>query len=454
MAIWGWNPAIARINENRPGMSPIDQLGQNPTPAQTGSAALADSRQPTPSQPDLLQGFLQQLQGMLGQPEEQLKPPGPITWQEQLQLAAQAPYNPTAGPDFALKRAEENRAIANQNVQIRNRARQQKIDDLRQLASTAAMMPLRNAQTDLARARTEALLNPAAGDDKVMIQVTRQAPDGRKFSQWVPRGVARQMYMQGEPLEVMSSLPALRNFQSSEGLGQVNPYTGATSFLGGGSGQGGRLYAPLTPGMATTGMQNVETLAAGAGLKGAWLQARKELGIDANSGVWDALRYSLSDRMSRTQFLRNPGAFAKDIGFDPQAVLRYRSNLARGLNAYIKAQTGAQFSVQELEKYQQQFPLPMDDEQTFDTQLQQILEPAIQRLNDIMRLYGGAAGLLKAAQANPEIANIVDINDLSRSITLKSSAVLAPYSQVPAQTKTLSNGKRAVLINGQWKIEE
>jgi hypothetical protein len=360
---------------------------------------------------------------MMGDPEEQLQQPGPVGWQEQLQLAAKAPYEPTAGPDYALQRSQQNRDIANENVRMRNRSRQQKIDDLRGAAGLAAMIPGREAQAELARARTEHLLNPAAGDDKVMIQVTRQDPQtGQKTSQWIPRAVARQMYYAGEAIEVVSGVPPNAFIPTSEGY-FAQPRYGPGGFLGGGNAAGGgRLYPPLSPGMANTGIQNVETVAASAGLKQAWLAARQELGIDKNPGLWDSFRYSLSDSMSRTQFWRNPGAFARTMGFDPQAVLRYRSVLARNLNGYIKAQTGAQFSVAELEKYSQQFPLPMDDEATFDNQLRQIQEPAIQRLNDLMRLYGGAAGLLRAARSNPAIAEIVDIDDLQRSVTLKPPA--------------------------------
>lgn len=225
------------------------------SPAQTGQAALASSQQAAPeAKPDLLQQFLGQLQSLLGQPEEMLQQPGPPNFNEQFNLAAAAPYNPAATFDYNLKREQQGRDIANENVRMRNQGRQRKIDDLQRAANMAALVPGREAGADLARARTEALLNPMAGDDKVWLKIRRYDPaTGRTYVKDLPRAEARRMYDAGIQIEVITpenlagAMPN-RFLATTDGWQEVSP--------AGGTGPTG-MYPPAPQGFVTALQQQM-----------------------------------------------------------------------------------------------------------------------------------------------------------------------------------------------------
>jgi hypothetical protein len=175
--------------------------------------------------------------------------------------------------------------------------------------------------------------------------------------------------------------------------GRVNfqPVTGATSV--------NTSLQPIPPvGIINAAVSNVESKQALDALVGAYNTARQTFGIEyANPSILAGVRAKISQGLSQHQWLRD----LELAGISAPKFLQFDAARKRALNSYVKAQTGAQFSIRELDRYEAQFPLPWDDPETARQLLESLAAAAVGRMNSLIGQYGGLQKMLQAAP--PEV---------------------------------------------------
>jgi len=172
---------------------------------------------------------------------------------------------------------------------------------------------------------------------------------------------------------------------------RVSPITGQVDF--------DPSLQPIPPmGAITAAVSNVEAKQALDMLVGAYNTARQQFGIEyANPSALAKIRAKISQGLSKHEWLRD----LEGAGISAPKFLQFDAARKRALNSYIKAQTGAQFSVKELERYEAQFPLPWDDPETARAMLEALAAAAVGRMHSLISQYGGLQNMLRAGP--PEI---------------------------------------------------
>ncbi len=162
-------------------------------------------------------------------------------------------------------------------------------------------------------------------------------------------------------------------------------------------------------GLVVKGLEAAEGRNALKGLDLAYTSARSDFGIIESSRA-SAIKAKISAFFSTNEMTRD----FRLAGIDSQRFLRFDVSRKRALNAYVKAQTGAQFSIKELDRYLTQFPLPWDDPETIQQQIAEQLAIMISRMNGLIASHQSLEGLFDAASRDVDIASIIDMNDLRR----------------------------------------
>jgi hypothetical protein len=112
----------------------------------------------------------------------------------------------------------------------------------------------------------------------------------------------------------------------------------------------------------------------------AWRQAKSSVSGVTGSGVAGTAGQLAIDRAAQTQGVRAFLPFA--IGNAPaQAAIDYKQKQKIALYNYVKQQTGAQFSVTEMDRYESMFPRIEDSEDTALNSLSNLAQKAVNDIN-------------------------------------------------------------------------
>lgn len=367
---------------------------------------------------DPLSMFLQRLQGLFEEDDTDEAPPLPQMPSPTLGQAIGAAYSRTPGAYPTLEQLGQQRMAAEQyNAQLpykQYQARQQergaRIDRLGRMVNLASLMENRGVQEEYRRAQIQRLGQPSGGSitrgnvrtdigvydptsptgvSDIDYQLVPQ-PDGSVQTREIARR-PQQVRMQGG-FGAMNGEP---------GRYQINPVTGKLDF-------NTNLTQMAPVGAVNAAVSNIESKQALDALVGSYNIARQSFGIEyANPSMLARIRAKISQGLSSRQWLRDLEA----AGISGPKFLQFDAARKRALNSYVKAQTGAQFSLKELDRYEAQFPLPWDDPETARVLLEALAAAAVGRMQSLITQYGGLQKMLQ--QAPPEIDRGTPIPDTS-----------------------------------------
>lgn len=125
-------------------------------------------------------------------------------------------------------------------------------------------------------------------------------------------------------------------------------------------------------------------------------QGRTEANISGLESVRDAyreIRSKTEGQLPMMQWAREKGVNA--IPFLSATFPDYANYIARrraSLNSYVKQQTGAQFSIKELDRYEGQYPEPWDPEDVADQKLASLRERALADMQARLKMYPNLGG--------------------------------------------------------------
>jgi hypothetical protein len=204
----------------------------------------------------------------------------------------------------------------------------------------------------------------------------RYEPDrllGRAYGEETPQNLAFLSTPEG-------FVPSSRQTGKAASGPVVNPATG-------------RIAYPTPPaGIVTSVAQGTATIAGLESLYTAYQDIRAKTA--GEGGMMDVARQGVGTFVGET---RMGGALAPEYA-------KYTAARRRALNSYIKAMTGAQFSVKELTRYDTQYPEPWDPEEVAVEKIKQLREQAMTDMQAKLRAFPGAG----AAAPQPEAAGTAD----------------------------------------------
>lgn len=358
---------------------------------------------------DPISTFLQRIQGLFEEDQADQAPPLPQMPSPSLGQAIGAAYSRTPGAYPTLEQLGQQRMQAQAyNAQLpykQYEARQQErgaqIDRLGRMVNLASLMENRQAQEEYRRAQIQHLQQGPTGGSITRGNVRT---DIGVFDPSSPTGMSDIDYQlvpqpdgSVQTKEIARRPQAVRqqggfgSMNGEPGFYQRNPVTGSFGF-------NTSLTQNAPVGAVNAAVNNVEAKQALNQLVGAYNTARQSFGIEyANPSALAKIRAKLSQGLSSRQWLRD----LELAGISGPKFLQFDAARKRALNSYVKAQTGAQFSLRELDRYEAQFPLPWDDPETARALLEALAAAAVGKMNSLITQYGGLEKMLQ--QGPPEI---------------------------------------------------
>jgi hypothetical protein len=303
-----------------------------------------------------------------------------------------APYAPEEVYKHNLARAEQQRAAETGGAAARNKARRSKIDDLQAMANLQSLIPVREAQ---ARRIGTSHSSITRGNVRTDIGVHDPAsPTGLSDVDYQlipqPDGSVRVNEIARRPQGVRSQ-GGFGDMNGQPGFYERNPVTNEMKFRS-------DITRSAPFGAINAAVNNKEAKDSLDMLVSAYNTARQQFGIEyLNPSALAKVRAKISQGLSKHQWLRD----LEVAGISAPKFLQFDAARKRSLNSYVKAQTGAQFSIKELDRYEAQFPLPWDDPETARSLLEALAAAAVGRMQSLITQYGGLQRMMQAAP--PEI---------------------------------------------------
>lgn len=283
---------------------------------------------------------------------------------------------------FAMARNPQLAGMLNQNIQAPAQAQYAQ----QQAAFEQAMSGRQNAI-----GAGVSLLGSQARSNRPMIKEYIEVIDGKRMrirDTLDASGNTVRQEVLGEAPESMAMLASPEGyFPTSRQTGQAK---GPVQSPGGGT-----VYPPPPAGVVSSVAASTATL---GGLDDIW-RAYQEIHekTAGEGGYLDIARQRVGTFVGET---RLGGALAPEYA-------KYTSSRRASLNAYIKGQTGAQFSVKELERYDTQYPEPWDPPEIARSKIDELRQRALNDMQAKLRVFPGAAGAAPQGAA-PQSESIVD----------------------------------------------
>lgn len=364
-----------------------------------------------PQQPDMIGQFLQRIMSALEQPEpsaEELVPPARSPWQ----AFAQNIHNAYAWQPEEQRQQRDQQLWEQQQAAMQQQRerpakvaqaaagqRDRNLQRLTQGLNAATLMEQRQQLNEYRQAQIKKLGQPQSsitrGNVRTDIGVyDPSSPTGVSDIDYQlvpqPDGTVRTVEIARRPQQVRTQ-GGFGAMNGQPGFYQRNPVTGEFGF-------NTSLTQPAPVGAVQAAVNNVEAKQALDSLVGAYNQARQDFGIEyANPSMLARVRAKISQGLSRREWLRD----LEGAGISGPKFLQFDAARKRALNSYVKAQTGAQFSIRELERYEAQFPLPWDDPDTARAMLEALARAAVGKMKSLITQYGGLQSMM--AVGPPEI---------------------------------------------------
>lgn len=297
-----------------------------------------------------------------------------------------APISPMQG--YAMARNPQQAGLINQTIQAPAQAQ-----FAQQQAAFEQAMGQRQQATGLAAGLVNAQTRTSGGvgSRSIKSEVNRDVNGTtHKFVQFFDPQTNELL---GEhDLGPVGYAPAM--LASPEGYQRAPKTGGAATPVLGQSGQ--PIYPPPPAGVVTSVAAGTATLGGLEDLRQAYKDIRSK-----TEGQWTAgqvvRQYAGESRLG--------GALAPDYA-------NYTASRRAALNAYIKGQTGAQFSVKELQRYEAQYPEPWDPEDVADNKINVLEQRALADMQAKLRAFPGASGAAPQ-QAAPKRIKRSNFNQLS-----------------------------------------